>query len=219
MPAPSPDDFELLRLWRGGNKHSGDELLGRHFGSVFLFFKSKIPDRAEDLAQQTFLSLVEARDQIDERASFKAFVFTIARRRLADHFRRHARKDARTDFADSSIIDLGGGSPSQVVAARQEQGLVLRAMQRIPVDFQIAIELHYWEQMSVADIAEVLGIPPGTVKSRLSRAKDKLRAEMANAGASQEVQEQTLGHLQACTAELRELLRHDAPKATDSDAQ
>lgn len=206
MPSLPDDDFDLLRRWQAGEKRSGDELLGRHFASVFLFFRSKVPDRADDLAQQTFLGLVEARDSIDERASFKSFVFTIARRRLADHFRRHARKDARTDFADSSIIDLGGGSPSAVVAARQEQALVLEAMQRIPVDFQIAIELFYWEQMSVAEIADVLDIAPGTVKSRLSRAKEKLRTEMAAVGASDALQEQTLGNLDECTAQLRKLL-------------
>lgn len=203
------DDFELLQRWRNGDKQAGDALLGRHFPSIFLFFNSKLPDRADDLAQQVFLACVEARDRIDDRSSFRAYLFGIARRRLADHFRRYHRKDARTDFADTSIVDLVSGTPSRAVLLKQEQALLLEAMRQIPIDFQITLELFYWEEMSLAEIADVLGVAVGTVKSRLNRAKERLRERIDAMEAPAELREQTMTGLETWAVRLRDSLRRD----------
>jgi RNA polymerase sigma-70 factor (ECF subfamily) len=61
---------------------------------------------------------------------------------------------------------------------REEKKLLLKGLRSIPIDFQICVELHYWEGMGIADIAEVLGIRPGTVKSRLFRAREMLRGRI-----------------------------------------
>jgi RNA polymerase sigma-70 factor (ECF subfamily) len=75
-------------------------------------------------------------------------------------------------------------SPSRFAAERQEQAQVLDALHRLPLDLQITLELHYWEEMTVAEIAVVLEIPVGTVKSRLHRARDRLRELLADEGLS-----------------------------------
>ena len=171
-------DLELLEAWRRGDEGAGNELLKRHFRSVYMFFDSKVGDGAEDLAQQTFLACVEARDRVDPtRGSFKSYLFGIARNLLLQFFRRH-RRGANVDFGTVSIEDLGGVSPSRVVAAREEHALLVDALRRLPVDAQIALELHYWEDMSASEIADVLSIPAGTARSRLHRAQQSLRAVM-----------------------------------------
>jgi RNA polymerase sigma-70 factor (ECF subfamily) len=66
-------------------------------------------------------------------------------------------------------------SPSRLVVAKDEVHVLLLALRRIPIDFQIVIELFYWERSSLAEIATVLEVAVGTVKSRLSRARDALK--------------------------------------------
>ena len=198
-------DFELLLRWRDGDNDAGDELLGRHFASVYRFFASKAADHAQDLSQRTFLACVEARDRLDDRASFKAYLFGVARRRLTDHFRRYHRKDARTDYGEQSVEDLGG-TPSQWVALREQQRILLRALRRIPLDFQICIELFYWENMPMAEIAETLGIAEGTVKSRLSRAKARLREAIESMDAPEALRTETATNIEMWAQRLRDEL-------------
>src|SRR3954462_13472691 len=100
-------DVELLGLWRGSDKAAGEELVARHWASISRFFRSKIGDDGADLISQVFLACVEARDRI-EGDNVKAYLFAVARRRLADHFRQRARSPA-LDFTASTAIDLGTG--------------------------------------------------------------------------------------------------------------
>lgn len=169
-------DVELLDAWRAGDKRAGEELVSRHWASVSRFFRTKIGDDGADLISQTFLACVEARDRI-EGDNVKAYLFATARRRLADHFRKRARSPA-LDFSMSSVVDLGTG-PATHVGRRQRQDLLRDALARIPLDDQIALELAYFEDLPARDIASILEIQENTVRSRLSRARDKLRAALA----------------------------------------
>ncbi len=81
------------------------------------------------------------------------------------------------DFGLSSLADLGTGPATH--AGRQQRREPLRdGLARIPLDDQIALELAYFEGLSTRELASVLAIPENTVRSRLSRARDKLRAAM-----------------------------------------
>jgi RNA polymerase sigma factor (sigma-70 family) len=169
-------DLELLDAWRAGETTAGDELVSRHWASISRFFRAKIGDDGADLISQTFLACVEGRDRI-EGGNVKAYLFSVARRRLADHFRKRARAPV-VDFAMSSLVDLATG-PATELGRRQRGELLKDGLARIPLDDQIALELQYFENMSTRDIAAVLDIPENTVRSRLSRARDKLRAALA----------------------------------------
>lgn len=202
-------DLELLARWRDGSADAGDELLRRHFASIYLFFNSKVHDHAQDLAQRTFLSCVEARDRLDDRASFKAYLFSVARRRLMDHFRRYHRRDAKTELGELSIADLAG-TPSQELALREQHALLLTALRRLPLDFQICLELFYWEDMGIAEIADALEIAEGTVKSRLSRAKARLREVILSLDAPQTLRTETVTNLDSWARKLRNVLAEDS---------
>jgi RNA polymerase sigma-70 factor (ECF subfamily) len=169
-------DLELLDGWRAGDTAAGEELVARHWASISRFFRSKIGDDGADLISQTFLACVEAKDRIDGD-NVKAYLFSVARRRLADHFRQRARSP-QLDVTASSVIDLGTG-PATHVSRRQRSELLRDGLARIPLDDQIALELAYFEGLSTKDIAAVLEIGENTVRSRLSRAREKLREVLA----------------------------------------
>lgn len=183
-------DFELLAAWQAGDKAAGNRLVRRHFSSLYRFFRSKLEDGVEDLTQQTLLALVEGRDRYREDGSFRAYLFGIARRQLLMSLRSRYRSQRVFSLAETSIQDLGGStdnSPSKVVAQHWEQRILLSALRSLPVDFQIVVELHYWEGMTVVEIAEVIEVAEGTVKSRLSRARDMVQTRIEKIAKRQRV--------------------------------
>ena len=166
-------DLELLAAWRDGDAAAGEELVSRLWPAVSRFFRAKVGDAAADLTAQTWLACVEGKDRIAGE-DVKAYVFAIARRRLAEHFRATARETV-VDFGSMSLADLGSGLITAL--DRKQRGELLRAgLARIPLDDQIALELAYLEGMPLRDVARVLEIQENTVRSRLARAKDRLRA-------------------------------------------
>lgn len=181
-----PTDFELLEAWRDGDDRAGRELFARHFDSIYRFFRSKVDDAAEDLTQQTFLGCVKGKDRYRGDASFRTYLYTIARNRLYTHIRDRQRRDAIMDVGQKSVADLGLASPTKQLADREEQQLLLKAMRHLPLEMQVALELHYWEGLSVREIAVVTETPEGTIKRRLQRARqrlDELIAELAQSDA------------------------------------
>jgi RNA polymerase sigma-70 factor (ECF subfamily) len=187
----APTDDELLRAWRAGDGPAGASLFRRHFPAVFRFFRSKLPDQVEDMTQRTFLACLEAGDRLDGVRSFRAYLYGICRNQLLRHLEEKNRVRRIEDLVERSVEDLAD-SPVSVVAVAEERELLVRGLRRIPVDLQIALELFYWEQVPLADIAGVLGIPEGTVKSRLFRAKKLLRGRIEEIDADPALRESTL---------------------------
>lgn len=174
------EDLELLAKWQGGDRQAGTALFRKYFPAVRRFFRNKVgPDEVEDLVQRTFAGLVEGAAGFRRDASFRVFLFAVARRQLYKFIRDNGRRNARhaADLGVSSIQALGF-SPSSIMAADQQQGLVQQALQRIPVDHQTMIELYYWEELPGPEIAEILGIAPTTVRTRLHRARKALEDEL-----------------------------------------
>lgn len=205
--AKGPADFELLEQWRGGDGDAGNTLFTRHFRSLFRFFRTKVTDEvAEDLTQVSFLACVDGRDKFRSASSFRTYLFAIGRNQLFMHFRKRGRAESDSGFGSVSMVDLGAG-PSTLVAAKAEQRLLLRALRRIPVDFQIAIELYYWEGVSTAEIAIVLEVPEGTVRSRLTRARAHLSTQMRALAESAGLAESTIADFEQWAKSLRDDLK------------
>lgn len=176
-------DLELLDAWRSNDARAGQELVTRYWSAISRFFRAKVGDDGADLISQTFLACVEGKDRIAGE-NVRAYLFSIARRRLADHFRSRARAPA-FDPALSSLADLAPG-PATELDRQQRAELLAAGLARIPLDDQIALELAYVEGLSTRELAAVLDIPENTVRSRLSRARDKLRARLAALGSPEE---------------------------------
>jgi RNA polymerase sigma-70 factor (ECF subfamily) len=172
------DDVALLAGWRAGDRAAGEALIGRHYASVLRFFRTKAGPDADDLAQRTFLRCVEAAERFRGESSVKAFLFGIARNVLFEHIRAHLReRRIDPDYSVSSILDVHPRASTLAFRKAEERRLV-EALQRQPLETQIVLELYYWEELSVDEVAQVIDIPAGTVKSRLHRGRELLRQEL-----------------------------------------
>lgn len=207
MSEVEPTDFALLAAWRGGDRHAGSVLFARHFPSVYRFVRSKLDDGADDLAQKVFLALVEHPESFEGAASFRAYLFGVARKQLLMWLRAHARREGHLDPASWSIVDVRG-SPTRLRTQFEQHRVVLEALQRLPVDQQVAIELHYLEELGTAEIAQVLEVPIGTVKARLSRAREALRHGLSELAEPGDLLESTLGQLDHWIRGLPTGIRH-----------
>ncbi len=167
-------EHQLLSAWQDGDLQAGDTLIRRHFVSIHRFFASKVPEQADDLAQRTFLSCTEVRQRVDPTLGLRGYLFGIARRVLLAHLREAYRHPQPWSALEHSVAEVTKQGPSGAVAAHEQQAVVLEAMQRLPLDFQICLELYYWEDLSIREIAAVLEVAPGTVKSRLGRGRKML---------------------------------------------
>ncbi len=177
-------DLELYRQWRDGDGPSGELLFERHFEMVFLFFRTRVDQAAEDLAQQTFLACIQAQPGFRGDGSFRAYVLAAARTRLYDHLRKTQRRGAQVDIEEYSMEDLGT-TPSQAIAKDEDRRLLELAMRRLPIALNLAIEMYYTQGLRGPELSRALGVPEGTVRSRIRRALAKLRSEMEALGAGE----------------------------------
>jgi RNA polymerase sigma-70 factor (ECF subfamily) len=175
------DDVALLEGWCAGDRAAGEALVSRHYGAVQRFFQTKAGPEADDLAQRTFLRCAEAGARFRGESTVKSFLFGIARNVLLEHIRANVR-DGKVDpdFGVSSILDLNPRA-STLAFRKAEQRRLVQALQQTPVETQIVLELYYWEDLSVDEVARVVEVPPGTVKSRLHRGRELLREALGAA--------------------------------------
>lgn len=168
-------DAELLVAWSGGDRRAGERLFRRYFAAIARYFRNKVQDQFDDLIQQTFAGCLESMARFRGEGTFRSYLFTVAHRVLAAHLRVKYRIAGDRDVDEISLYDLAPG-PSQVVAQRREQQVLLDALRRLPLMYQTVLELYFWEEMTSLQIAEVLELPHGTVQTRLRRARELLAA-------------------------------------------
>ena len=187
------DDFQLLDRWQAGDADAGSLLFRRHFDTLMRFFYAKASGDVEDLVQNTMLQCVQATERFRREASFRTFLFAIARKTLLAYYRK-SRSNSKIDPLVSSVHELAT-TPSEAVAREERASIVVEAMRRIPVDHQILLELHYWEGLPPAEVAKVLQLHPGTTRTRLFRARVALREMLAQLNPGRELDDAGLDAL------------------------
>jgi RNA polymerase sigma factor (sigma-70 family) len=177
MPSGA-DDIDLLLRWRAGDAEAGEELVRRHYRLVYDFLVNKVDADREDLAQKIFLACTEGVARLRDGGSFRAYLLSIARNHVVDYYRGKSRARAFDPGTISIEQVAGSGSASVALAQREQQRSLLLALRRLPFDLQVTLELYYWENLPLGEIAVATDVPVGTVKSRLARARDVLRREL-----------------------------------------
>ena len=138
-------------------------------------------DRARDAVQDAWVDIWRGLAHLEDAAAFPAWAYKIVTRRtqrsfqVADRERLHISEDQ----ADSLTFEQGGGEHAADLA------LVMAALRSLPAPQRSALALFYLEDMSVAEVAVALDVPPGTVKTRLMHARNKLRAKLEGASDEQ----------------------------------
>jgi RNA polymerase sigma-70 factor (ECF subfamily) len=201
-------DRELLERWHGGDADAGAELFDRHYQAVGRFLRNKVDDGLEDLVQATFMACLEHPERFRGESSFRTYLFSIARNLLHKHYRRLQRGERPRDpmdFERTAIHDVVV-RPSELIVQRAEQRMLLEALRRIPLDHQIVLELYFWEPLKAREIAEILDVPVGTVRTRIRRAKALLEEQLRTLASSPAQLESTLTQLDDWARSVRALL-------------
>jgi len=164
----------LLHRWRSGDRGAGDQLLRRYRPVLRAFFKHKQAANTEELVQSTLAACVQAVERFAERSSFKTYLMGIAR----NQFLMSLRSESRSSADPLMLSTAPEESPSWQYAFEQERRLLFRALLRLTPDYRQVLTLLYWENHSVDEISQKLGVPVGTVKSRLTRGRALLKSQL-----------------------------------------
>ena len=148
----------------------------------FCMYTTRNKDDADDLYQQTFLVAYE-KDDIDETRNPKAYLITIAANIWNNHIRKKLWRKRSADviyLEDDDLMQLRDSSRSVEEEAiySEEERIVRNAVRTLPEKHRIVILMYYMEEIPIRDIAAALGIPEGTVKSRLNKAKELLKGRL-----------------------------------------
>lgn len=169
---PDPDAALMERV-AGGDREAFCELIRRHQDKLANFFaRMGAYNEAEDLVQETFLRLYRHRARYKPSARFTTYLYVLARHVWADLGRRMVRKERLQDSltADAAIVPRDGMAPGD---ARLDAEA---ALARLSPKLREVIVLNVYQGLKYQEIADALGIPLGTVKSRLNLALDELRS-------------------------------------------
>lgn len=170
-------DLEELQRWRDGDKAAGEALFERHFPSIARFFATKVGGDADELVQRTFLACVQAKDQFRAESTFRTYLFTVARNELYHYLEKLRREGGRLDVSITSLAELVT-TPVTRIARDAERQRMLDAMRTLPIEQQTMLELHYWEELDIAALADVFETNSGAMRVRLHRARAALREKL-----------------------------------------
>jgi RNA polymerase sigma-70 factor (ECF subfamily) len=174
-----------------GDPEACDELYRRYSRHLINYFYKQSYDRAiaEDLTQETFLRLVRHRAKYRPEASFRTYLFTVARNLYIDHFRskKAAPKAVSTDLRvgedGAAIGDLIENRDTETVKQIEDSeaaGIVRTALEDLPEAQREAWVLVFDRGLKYREVASVLGVPVGTVKSRVNAAVVRLRGKLGH---------------------------------------
>ncbi|HVM12123.1 MAG TPA: sigma-70 family RNA polymerase sigma factor, partial [Actinomycetota bacterium] len=181
-------------------------LYARYADRVASFFGRKTSADVPDLVQRTFLKLFEAAKAGVEIGRVDAMLFTIARNELYDSFRR-ARREGDPFDPDAMTLEDQATRASQLLARREEQTLLLQALRRLPLDDQLALELYYWEELPMEEVARVLGATKSAAINRVHRARGALKAVLERLEARPELVRETISDLEGWAKSLKDLAK------------
>jgi RNA polymerase sigma-70 factor (ECF subfamily) len=188
----SLSDQEVVLKARGGLEAAYRELIRRYERPVFSLIFRMVRDRAlaEDLSQETFIKALNAIDSYRPEFKFSSWIFKIANNAAIDQIRRreidtlsldgspHATSQEEIE-ATSLQVSAKGQSPLEALESRELGGLIELAIGKLRPEYRSCILLRHVEGLAYEEIAELLELPLGTVKTYIHRARNELRDLLA----------------------------------------
>ncbi len=178
-------DAELVACWQRGDASAFTQLVRRHQARVYRLVLRMLgsPEEAEDVAQEAFLSLHRHGHRFRREARFSTFLYRVAtnaalnRRRTLSRLRAREEEFGRRQ-AVGDQLPATPRDPEGAALGAELQLRVQEALLQLPADLRAAIVLYDLEGQSYREISNILGIPEGTVKSRIHRARSALREQL-----------------------------------------
>jgi RNA polymerase sigma-70 factor (ECF subfamily) len=166
-------DRKLLALISRGDEAALAELYQRHHIPLYNYLLRLVHDQAaaEDLLQEVFIAVWKGASAFKERSRAKTWIFRIAHNQAVSWLRKHVRpEDTSGDEESQVLID----DPETVALSQWRQEQVRLAIDQLSPKHRAVVELAFVHDLSYSEIAEVVGCPTGTVKSRISYAMRRL---------------------------------------------
>jgi RNA polymerase sigma-70 factor (ECF subfamily) len=178
----------LVRRCLGGDATAWEEIVRLHSRRIYnLCYRfTNSPDDAQDLTQDVFIKIYRTLGTYDvQKGAFTTWLTTLTRNLLVDHFRR-SRQDRLTDSIDAGLheeedslslsdrLPDSAPSPDDRLASKENQKMVQQALARLSPDLREAVILRDLQDLDYKEIAQVLKVPEGTVKSRINRGRMEL---------------------------------------------
>jgi RNA polymerase sigma-70 factor (ECF subfamily) len=177
------NDVQLMKRYVTGDEGAFQEIIDQYKDSVYAFLRRYLNDRdlVDDVFQETFLQLYVSRDSFDQSKPLRPWLFTIAANKAKDALRRSQRMNFTNlggmfDSEETSIddvlntLDHDEHMPYDDLIRDETAAQVKRIIARMPARLREILLLGYFQKFSYAEIARIVGIPVGTVKSRLHTA-------------------------------------------------
>jgi len=180
--APKPADDVLIESIGKGDKRAMVSLFIRHNVRIHRFVmrltgKTSI---AEDVVSEVFLDIWRGAAEFSGRSNVSTWLLGIARNKTMSVLRRRTETPLDYDAALDLVDDM---DDPEVVADRASRGAVVRrCLMRLPPTLREVVDLIYYHEKTVAEVAEIVGIPPGTVKTRMFHARSRLQELLESAG-------------------------------------
>ena len=178
-------DEQLMLAYREGDAGAFEQLYKRHKGGLYRFVLRSIRDRAvaEELYQEIWMRVIEARGRYEPQAKFITWLYTIAHNRMVDHWRKRGLTLVSLDQDEAAQAEPPAGAdyePQRVLEAKQTLARFTRALEALPPAQREAFLLHEEAGMSVAEIAQATGAGEEAAKSRLRYATTRLKEAIGN---------------------------------------
>ncbi|MED4456208.1 sigma-70 family RNA polymerase sigma factor [Metabacillus fastidiosus] len=157
-----------------------DQLMQEYSDDILHLVYTYVKNRttAEDLTQEIFLKCYEKLNQFNQQATLKTWVYRIASNHCKDYLRSwHYRKITLSD----KILDYIPSKSKQVeeeIIANSEENILTNAVMNLPLKYREVVFLHYYEELSLAEISKITTVNINTIKTRLKRAKELLKDKM-----------------------------------------
>jgi RNA polymerase sigma-70 factor (ECF subfamily) len=181
MPASLEEEIRLITRARRGDLEAFESLYEMHKASIYRTALAITSDRlaAEEILQETFLRAFKHLHNVRKGVSLSPWLYRIAVNLAYDWTtRRRHHWSVALDSVIEQLIAPNGASPEQTVEERELYGLVYEAIDKLEFKQRAALVLFYLHDFSLAEIAEIMDCPVGTVKSRLYYARENLRREL-----------------------------------------
>lgn len=176
------DDVQLIEQAQCGDLTAYETLVRRYQGqalrAAYLILGQR--QEAEDAAQDAFVRAWHALDRFDRKRSFRPWLLTIVTNQARDRARARGRRRRLFHQLVSDRTTSNEPSPERSVIAQEQIAAVLDELQEMPEKDRIVLSYRYLLDLPTVEIAEILDIPHGTVRSRISRALDRLREQLAS---------------------------------------
>lgn len=194
--------------WRTGDRRAGAALFDRHFASIRRFFINKActESEVEELVQRSFVAALESAGRFRGDASVRTWLISIARNIQREWIREIMREAVDLVEPDAMCSERLGPGISTGLDLQREQQILLTALRRLPIEQQTLLELFYWEELRASELVEVFGVPEGTIRTRLRKAKLDLRGTIDALARTPEELDSTRSGLDGWARGLRDKL-------------